>query len=218
MASRQDARRRREMPRLCLFTEIVGDGMAFARVIAPALTAADIAAVILKLAPGDEASLLQTVRALAPAIQKTGAALLLDGDADLAVRAGADGAHLTGREALTAALPVLKPARIAGAGGLRSRHDAMLAGEAGADYVLFGEPEGSDRRPPFAAVIERVSWWAEVFEVPCMGFASDLQQAGELAAAGADFVALGDFVWKNDRGPTAAVASAAERLRSVELV
>ena len=206
------------MPRLCLLTDLVGDGMAFARMIAPALPAADVAAVILKLAPGEKASRLRTVRSLAPAIQKTGAALLLDGDADLAVRAGADGAHLTGREALTAAIPVLKPSCIAGAGGLRSRHDAMLAGEAGADYVLFGEPEGSDRRPAFAAVIERVSWWAEVFEVPCMGFANDLEEAGELAAAGADFVALGDFVWKDDRGPAAAVASAAERLRSVELV
>ncbi len=58
---------------------------------------------------------------------------------EIAARAGADGAHLTGIEAFMAAVDSLKPAKIAGCGGLNSRDDAMLAGERGADYVMFGQ-------------------------------------------------------------------------------
>ena len=67
----------------------------------------------------------------------------------------------------------------------------MLAGEAGADYVMFGEPDAAGRRPAFDAVAKRVAWWAELFEIPCVGFAVGLDEVAPLAAAGADFVAVG---------------------------
>ena len=57
----------------------------------------------------------------------------------------------------------------------------MLAAEAGADYVMFGEPDENGHRPSFDAVIERVEWWAEVFEIPCVGFAA---HPDEIAGAG----------------------------------
>ena len=69
------------------------------------------------------------------------------------------------------ALPTLKPDRIAGVGGLSTRHDSMAAGEAGADYVLFGEPDAQRQRPSVEAIAERLQWWAELFEPPCVGFA-----------------------------------------------
>ena len=78
--------------------------------------------------------------------------------------------------ALTAALDALKPDRIAGAGGLRNRHDAMLAGEAGADYVMFGEPDRLGGRPPLDALVERLEWWAEIFQPPCIGYAASLDE------------------------------------------
>ena len=130
-------------------------------------------------------------------------ALLLDGHADLVARAGADGAHLTGIAEFTAAIGQLKPERIAGAGGLTTRHDAMAAAEAGADYVMFGEPDAAGERPSFDAIEERVAWWAEVFEAPCVGFAASIDEVAPLVKAGADFVALGDWVWRdphNHRG------------------
>ena len=127
-------------------------------------------------------------------------------------RVGADGAHLTGIEAFTAALATLKPDRIAGAGGLRSRHDAMLAAESGADYVMFGEPDRRGGRPPFDALLERVTWCAELLELPCVGYAAGLNEIRPLAQAGADFVALGDWIWTHPRGAAAAVAAAAESL------
>ena len=119
---------------------------------------------------------------------------------------GADGAHLTGIAAMEDALPSLKPDRIAGVGGLTTRHDSMSAGEAGADYVLFGEPDAKGQRPSIAAIAERLQWWAELFEPPCVGFAGSRQEAHEFAAAGADFVLVGDFIWTDPRGPAAALA------------
>ena len=53
-------------------------------------------------------------------------------------------------------LPQLQPSRIAGVGGLATRHDSMVAGEAGADYVLFGEPAADGTRPSLEAIAERL--------------------------------------------------------------
>jgi thiamine-phosphate pyrophosphorylase len=186
--------------------------------LAAALAAADVAAVLLPLPQPDERARIDHAKALAATVQDKGAALLLDGHADLAARAGADGAHLGGVEALTTALPTLKPARIAGCGRLATRHEAMLAAEAGADYVMFGEPDTTGRRPSFDAVVERVAWWAEVFEIPCVGFAGSLDEVKPLVAAGADFVAIGDCIFADARGHAAAVAEAARRLAAAETV
>jgi thiamine-phosphate pyrophosphorylase len=141
-------------------------------------------------------------------------ALLLDGRPELARRLEADGAHLTGADALKRAIGSLKPERIAGAGGLKTRHDAMIAAESGADYVMFGEPDAAGRRPPFPAIIERVAWWAELFEPACVGYAGSFEEVGRLVAAGADFVALGDLVWAG--GVAAAVGIAAAAMKPVE--
>jgi thiamine-phosphate pyrophosphorylase len=184
--------------------------------LAQSLAAADVAAVLLRLPPANERARIDFARALAPAVQHQGVALLLDGEPDLAPPAGADGAHLTGLAALEAGLATLKPAHIAGCGGLASRHDAMLAAEAGADYVMFGEPDAGGRRPAFDAVTERVAWWAELFEVPCVGFAAGLDEVEPLAAAGADFIAVGDCVFQDGRGCAVAMADAARRLAGAE--
>jgi thiamine-phosphate pyrophosphorylase len=210
--ARQPQPDKRPAPRLYLVTPPLGETNAFARDLGPAVRAADIAAVLLRLKPAGERELVNRVKTLASVVQETGAALVLDGHPDIAARAGADGAHLTGIAAFTAAVEGLKPARIAGCGGLYTRDDAMLAGENGADYVMFGEPEADGRRPSSAAILERIEWWAEVFEIPCVGFAATLDEVGPLAAAGADFVALGESIWDDPRGPSAAVADAATRL------
>ena len=138
----------RPRPRLYLVTPALDDTAAFARDLDAVLAAADIAAVLLRLADADERALVNRAKTVAAVVQRRDIALLLDGRVEIVGRAGADGAHLSGIEAFTAALPSLKPDRIAGAGGLRSRHDAMLAGEAGADYVMFGEPDRRGNRPP----------------------------------------------------------------------
>jgi thiamine-phosphate pyrophosphorylase len=217
MASRGNpAAPRRPAPRLYLVTP--QDTAGLADKLAQALGAADVAAVLLRLPQTDERTHVNQAKALAPIVQDKGAALILDGHPDLAVRAGADGAHLTGIDALNEALAALKPARIAGCGGLESRHDAMLAAEAGADYVMFGEPDENGSRPSFEAVAERIAWWAEVFEIPCVGFAASLDEVEPLAQAGADFIAVGDCVFADTRGCAAALADVSRRLAVAEMV
>jgi thiamine-phosphate pyrophosphorylase len=219
MASRDDRTKpRRPDPRLYLVSPEVADAAAFAGALAAALAGADVAAVLLRLAGPDERSLINIGKKLAPLIQDMGAAFLLAGHPDIVARVGADGAHLTGIDAFSAARAALQPERIAGCGGLTTRHDAMLAGEAGADYVLFGEPDQAGRRPSFEAIAERVTWWAEIFELPCVGFAATLAEAAMLATAGADFVAVGDCIFNDSRGPAAALADAAQRLALPEAV
>ena len=196
-------------PRLYLVTDPVAQPDALAPALSRALAAADIAAVLLRLVPADERTLINRIKTLAPLVQERGAALVLDGYPDLVARSGADGAHLTGIEALQAALPTLKPARIAGVGGLHTRHDAMLAGEADPDYLMFGLPEDGVS-PPLNATLERVSWWAEVCQLPCVGYAASADAVAPLAGAGADFVALGSFVWNDPAAPETAIQAAAE--------
>jgi thiamine-phosphate pyrophosphorylase len=203
----------RPVPRLYLATPVVDDPQPLIASLASLLAGADVAAVLVRLKMADQRSMISSVKALAPAIQNAGAALLLDSHVELVARSGADGAHLTGIAALEDALPSLKPDRIAGVGGLATRHDSMSAGELGADYVLFGEPDAKGQRPSMEAIAERLQWWAELFEPPCVGFAASREEAYEFASVGADFVLVGDFVWADPRGAAAALADAEQAIR-----
>jgi len=206
----------RPFPRLYLATPPVDDPKALPADLARSLAQADVAAVLLRLKAADPRTMLSTIKALAPAIQGSGAALLLNGHADLVARGGADGAHLTGIDALSDAIASLKPDRIAGCGGLKTRHDSMTAGELGADYVMFGEPDERGQRPALSAIAERLQWWDQLFEPPCVGFAAGAGELGELAAAGADFVLVGDFIWADPRGASVALKEAAEAIRQAQ--
>jgi thiamine-phosphate pyrophosphorylase len=203
----------RPVPRLYLATPDVDDPSQLVAGLPGLLAAADIAAVLVRLKPTDQRTMISRVKALAPAIQASGAAVLLDGHVELVARAGADGAHLTGIAAMEDALPSLKPDRIAGVGGLTTRHDSMAAGELGADYVLFGEPDPKGQRPSVEAIAERLQWWAELFEPPCVGFAASREEAYEFAAAGADFVLVGDFIWADPRGAATALMEVEQAIR-----
>ena len=150
---------KRPAPRLYLVTPVIEDAAAFSGTLRDALAAADVAAVLLRLKPAGERDLINRIKVLAPLVQEKDIALLLNGLAELVARAGADGAHLTGIEAFMAAVDSLKPAKIAGCGGVNSRHDSMLAGERRADYVMMGTT-----RSPTPAVrchVQRIEWWSD---------------------------------------------------------
>ena len=214
MDTGRKAEPQRAAPRLYLVTAPVADAPTCAGELGAALKAADVAAVLVRLAAGDERTQINRVKTMAATVQNVGAAMLLDGHVEIVARAGADGAHLTGIEAFQTALGRLRPQRLAGCGGLATRHDAMLAAEGGADYVMFGEPEADGQRPSFDAVLDRVSWWAEVFEIPCVGYAANLDEVEALAQAGADFVAVGDAMWRD----AAVLEEAGRRLTVTEPV
>lgn len=195
--------------RLMLVTPPVLDPGALSFRLMQAFAGGDVAAVLLRLASGDERSLTERVKALAPPVQAQNVALLVEASAQVVSRGGADGVHLTaGIEAIAEARSSLKQERIIGAGGLRSRHDAMDMGEAGVDYVMFGEPRPDGSLPPLPAVIERASWWAEIFETPCIAYCPDAESVPALIETGAEFVALGEWVFADGVDIRAAVAAA----------
>ena len=207
--------------RLYLITPVLED-TSFAPQLTEACATSAVAAVLLRLAPADERTLTNQVKALAPGAQEHGAAVLVttEGKADLATiaaRGGADGVHLAGDPTLVRELrDRLKAERALGVGAIRTKDDAMTFGEAGVDYLLFGEPRPDGSLPSLESVVERAAWWAEIFETPCAAYAPSLEAVEPLAATNAEFVALGDAVWSHPDGPAAAVKAAAAILERQE--
>lgn len=199
---------------LYLITPRIDDPAAFLPQLAAALAAGNVNCVLLRLAATDEADIKRQVKALGGPVQEAGAALLVEpaADARLTARIGADGVHLTGLADMDAALAACKPDRIVGIGGLKSRHDCMEAGEADVDYLMFGEPKPDGYVPPLEQTVERCQWWAEVFQIPCVGYADRLEDVAAIAATGAEFVALGEAVWAHPEGVEAALALARKAL------
>jgi len=141
-------------------------------------------------------------------------AFIVNDNASLAKRLGADGVHLGQSDGdVREARALLGPSAQIGRTCHDSRHLAMEAGEAGADYVAFGAfypttTKPSDYRPDPSIL----SWWSTLFEIPCVaigGITPD--NAAPLVRAGADFLAVCQAVWGRD-DPAAAVQAFAEVL------
>ena len=164
-------------------------GAAASGALQGALSAASIAAVLLRLSPGNrpETATLQSHVRLA---QSHNAAAIVERDVGLALQLKADGLHLPWSENLleqyTDARRQLGPGFIIGVQAGTTRHDAMELAEAGADYIAFGTA-GSPPQDQLA----QVEWWAEIFEIPCVAIGVDqVSLANALAASGADFIGV----------------------------
>ena len=171
---------------------------------------------LLRLKDAAERDLINRIKVLAPAVQGKDVALLLDGHAELAARAGADGAHLTGHRGVRGGgrRPQARAhRRMWRREQPRRRH---VAGEQGADYVMFGQVAAEQQRASLEAIVERLQWWSELFTVPCVGFAANPQEIRPLLAAGAEFIAVGDFIWNDPRGPAAALAEISSLIKVPE--
>ena len=126
----------------------------------------------------------------------------------LAKRLGADGVHLGQEDGdPREARALLGPAAQIGVTCHDSRHLAMEAGEAGADYVAFGAffPTATKetRHRPDPSIL---SWWSTLFEMPCVAIGGITPENGRaLVEAGADFLAVCSAVWDHPDGPAAAV-------------
>lgn len=179
-----------------LYLVVEADGRpSAAERVGIALAAAEVASLLIVPA-GASAFDASSVKPLADVAQKAGVAALVSGDSQLARTLRADGVHLPWSEhaepAYAEAREILGTRFIVGIDAGRSRHDAMRFGELGAEYVGFGiPPHVEDRERASERRLDLVSWWAEIFEVPCVAF--DVETAADaeaLAAAGADFVAV----------------------------
>ena len=148
------------------------------------------------------------IRDRSPIIQARGAAVILNDDPVLAAKLKCDGVHIGQDDMpLAQARKVMGPDAMIGVTCHDSRHLAMEAAEAGADYVAFGAffPT-TTKDAPTRAEPEILSIWQEVMETPCVaigGITAD--NARGLVAAGADFLAVSAGVWTHPDGPAAAV-------------
>lgn len=197
-----------------LVSPLIEDAAALGPRLMHAVAVLSPASVLLDIPADDERAQINIVKALAPALQESGVAVLVNCAPQVAIRGGADGVHVASSLLVASMRDVLKTERIVGAGGLMSRHDAMDAGEAGADYVMFGEPRLDGSQMTLSALAERAKWWAEVFETPCVAYANSLVAVEPLALSRAEFVALGS--WCLDDPEAAAKAIEAARASLLE--
>lgn len=194
--------------RLYLITPPALDPLAFRDTLARALDAGDVAALQLRLKGAEDDAIRRATDVLRPVAQARGVAVIMNDRADLAVETGCDGAHLgRGDGDLREARRLLGPDRTLGATCHDSRHLAMEAAEAGADYVAFGAffPTGtkqtSHRPDP-----EILTIWSETTEIPCVAIGGiTAENCGVLVRAGADFLAVIGAVWNHPDGPAAGV-------------
>ncbi len=163
--------------------------------------------------PHDAARLAEPLQAICAARD---VAFIVNDDVALAKRLDADGVHLgqddgDPREARRE----LGPNAQIGVTCHASRHFAMEAGEAGADYVAFGAFYPTTTKPvEHHAEPEILTWWQGMFELPCVaigGITPD--NARVLIDAGADFLAVSSGVWAHPEGPAAAVKAFAAVLK-----
>ena len=194
--------------RLYLITPPAFEPAAFAPVLQAALEAGDVAALQLRLKDVDDAAINKAVAALQPVCRAHDVALILNDRPDLAAALDCDGVHVGQDD-----MPYREARQIVGANRMvgvtchNSRHLAMEAAEAGADYVAFGAffPTAT-KDAKTQADIELVQWWSELMTVPCVaigGITTD--NCRPLVQAGADFLAVSAGVWNHKDGPAAAV-------------
>jgi thiamine-phosphate pyrophosphorylase len=188
----------------------IDDLAAFGRTLAQTLDAGDVAALQIRLKDVDDTVIAAAVDVLAPIAQARGVAVILNDRPDLAARLGCDGVHVGQSDTPYAqARKIMGPEAMIGVTCHDSRHLAMEAAEAGADYVAFGAffPT-TTKDAPTRAEPDILTIWQETMEVPCVAIGGITEDNAEgLAKAGADFLAVSAGVWAHPKGPAAAVAA-----------
>jgi thiamine-phosphate pyrophosphorylase len=172
-----------------------------------ALAGGDIASFQLRLKGAGDDEIRRAVDTLRPLVQANGTAFILNDRPDLAAELGCDGVHVGQEDASYDEARRILPKGIVGVTCHDSRHLAMEAGEAGADYIAFGAffPTKT-KEPKTTADIELLRWWSETMVVPCVAIGGiTVENALALIAAGADFLAVSAGVWDHAGGPQEAV-------------
>ncbi len=182
----------------------------FAPRLKEALEGGDVACFQLRLKDADDATIVRAVNTLMPIAREHDVAFLLNDRPDLAAELGCDGTHV-GQEdmSLDDARKVVGAQAIVGVTCHDSRHLAMEAAAAGADYIAFGAffPT-TTKEAKTVAEPEILGWWQDFIEVPCVAIGGiTTKNCRELVGAGADFLAVSSGVWEHEEGPKAAVAS-----------
>lgn len=202
-------------PRLYLISPPAIELDAFAKTFKDALSGGDVACFQLRLKdkndiPASDEEILVACHHLLPIARDHEVAFLVNDRPDLAHQAGVDGVHIGQNDTPYAdARKLLGDNAIIGVTCHNSRHLAMVAGEAGADYVAFGAFYPTQtKNPKSTADTELLNWWQKTMEPPCVAIGGiTLENAAPLITAGADFLAVSGGVWEHQDGPAQAVAA-----------
>ena len=180
----------------------------FAEELRAALRGGDVAAFQLRLKDVDDAAIARAADTLRPICQQRDVAFIMNDRPDLAVKLDCDGVHV-GQEDMpyAEARRIVGPDRQVGVTCKDSRHLAMEAADAGADYVAFGAFFASTTKAVTTpADPEILRWWSDVMQVPCVAIGGiTVENCPAVIAAGADFLAVAGGVWNYKDGPEAAV-------------
>ena len=194
--------------RLYLITPPRIELRSFTTLFTKALDGGDVACVQLRLKDASDDEVKRTAAALLPIARERDVAFLINDRPDLAAATDADGVHVGQEDTSYAeARRLLGPDRMVGVTCHDSRHFAMEAADAGADYVAFGAffPTGT-KEPKSHATPDILEWWSDLFVVPSVAIGGiTAQNCGDLVRAGADFLAVVSAVWDHPAGPAAAV-------------
>ena len=200
--------------RLYLITPPVLAPATFRDTLAKALDAGDVAVVQLRLKSWSDDDLRRAIDVLRPVAQSREVAFLLNDRPDMAVASGCDGAHIGQDD-----MPISQARAALGDLSLGvtchgSRDLAMVAGDAGADYIAFGAFfPSTTKEPPAMADPDILTWWSDLMELPCVAIGGITpENCPPLIAAGADFLAVSASVWSHPGGPAAAVRAFNQRL------
>lgn len=188
----------------------IEDPAAFARTLELALAAGDVACLQIRLKDAPDSVIETVTEAVRPIAQGRGVAVIMNDRPDLAVRLDCDGVHVGQDDASCAeARRIVGPDRIVGVTCHDSRHLAMEAAEAGADYVAFGAVfPTSTKDASTRADLELIATWQADMNAPCVAIGGiTVDNVRQVAAAGADFIAVSAGVWSHPEGPAAAVAA-----------
>lgn len=190
----------------------INDIAAFRDDLAAALDAGDIACVQLRLkddnGPASDDDILYAAEQLLPVAVEREVAFLINDRPDLALKAGADGVHVGQSDApYEKARKMLGDDASIGVTCHNSKHLALLAGEAGADYVAFGAFFPTEtKEAPTRAETEILRWWTDATTVPSVAIGGITpENCRGLVRAGADFLAVSGAVWRHEAGPAAAI-------------
>ena len=213
MGPEQTAMNATSTPKRCRIVLIAPPGGLagdFDRRLADAFSGGDVASILLPAYDLDDQAFQAFAERVVPLAQDKGVAAVVAGDSRIAGRVRADGIHVEGRKAqLADVIDRMQDKMMVGAGGAKTRDDALELGEARPDYLFFGR-FGYDNTPaPHPRNLNLGRWWAEMIEIPCIVLAgSAIESVEPVAATGAEFVALSSAVFADGTDAAAAIARA----------
>ncbi|MBR9834974.1 MAG: thiamine phosphate synthase [Alphaproteobacteria bacterium] len=190
----------------------VDDVAGFVALFEAAIAGGPVASLQVRLKDGDQIDAHATrelAQAIQPLCQKHEIALIINDSPQLCRALQADGVHLGGDDMdIKSARALVGPDVIIGATCKASRHNAMIAGEDGADYVAFGAFYPTETKANTTpAEPDILTWCQDFLTLPCVAIGGiTINNARPLIEAGADFLAVSGGVWNHPDGPADAVA------------